>query len=119
MPAELPLSDRPLLSLAMIVKDGEDTLGNCLESALPWVDEVIVVDTGSTDGTMDLARSFGAKVFEFAWVDDFSVARNYGLRHTTGGVVFMARLRRDDQRNHRTRTQAARRGGKRSGGLRL
>src|SRR6185312_10924815 len=48
----------------------------------------VVVDTGSTDGTRDIAARFGARVFEFPWIDDFSAARNEGLRHATGQWIF-------------------------------
>jgi hypothetical protein len=77
-----------LLSLCMIVRDNERTLGPCLASARPWVDEIVVVDTGSTDGTAELARGFGARVFPFSWCDDFSAARNESLRHARGEWIF-------------------------------
>jgi glycosyltransferase involved in cell wall biosynthesis len=51
-------------------------------------DEIIIVDTGSTDRTVEIARSFGARVFEFAWVDSFSAARNEALSHATGDYAF-------------------------------
>jgi glycosyltransferase involved in cell wall biosynthesis len=72
------------ISLCMIVKDEESVLGRCLESAKPWVDEIIVVDTGSTDRSMDVARDHGARVFEHPWTDDFSAARNAAIEHATG-----------------------------------
>src|SRR5207245_2954912 len=61
-----------LLSLCMIVRDNAGTLKACLESIRPWVDEMIVVDTGSTDKTPVIAQQLGAKVFHFPWCDDFS-----------------------------------------------
>jgi glycosyltransferase involved in cell wall biosynthesis len=72
----------------MIVKDEEKNLGACLESVRGIFDEIIVVDTGSKDRTIEIARSFGALVFEFAWVDDFAAARNEALAHATGDYVF-------------------------------
>jgi len=76
------------LSACLIVRDNERTLGPCLESLLPWVDEVIVVDTGSTDGTPELAARLGARLFHFPWCDDFSAARNESLSHARGDWVF-------------------------------
>ncbi|HQT92131.1 MAG TPA: glycosyltransferase, partial [Candidatus Kryptobacter bacterium] len=64
------------LSLSMIVKNEERFLRGCLESVSRLVDEIIIVDTGSTDSTREIADSFGARVFEFPWCDDFSAARN-------------------------------------------
>jgi glycosyltransferase involved in cell wall biosynthesis len=75
---------KPLtLSLCMIVKNEADHLGACLESIRPAVDEIIVVDTGSTDATKEIALSHGAKLFEFPWCGDFSAARNVSLEHAT------------------------------------
>ena len=67
----------------MIVRDEEKRLGRCLASALPWVGEAIVVDTGSTDGTAALAAAAGARVLHFAWRDDFALARNHALGAAT------------------------------------
>ncbi len=67
------------LSLCMIVKNEEDCLSRCLNSVKDIVDEIIIVDTGSTDSTIDIAKSFDSKVFEIKWQDDFSYARNYSF----------------------------------------
>lgn len=72
------------LSLCMIVKDEADQLGDCLSQVRPVVDEIVVVDTGSTDDTREIARKLGARVFEFPWANDFSAARNESLRRATG-----------------------------------
>jgi tetratricopeptide (TPR) repeat protein len=72
----------------MIVRDSARTLPACLESIRPWVDETVVVDTGSRDDTRDIARRFGARVSDFPWVDDFSAARNESLRLATGEWLF-------------------------------
>jgi predicted Zn-dependent protease len=72
----------------MIVKDEEANLPTCLTSAADLVGEVVVIDTGSTDRSRDVARSFGARVFDFSWVDSFSAARNESLRHATGDWIF-------------------------------
>ncbi|CUA80552.1 MULTISPECIES: glycosyltransferase family 2 protein [Anoxybacillus] len=71
------------LALVMIVKNEEKHLARCLQSVQHIVDDVIIVDTGSTDGTKDIACSFGANVFHFEWVNDFSAARNYALMQST------------------------------------
>jgi glycosyltransferase involved in cell wall biosynthesis len=76
------------VSLCLIVKDEEANLPDCLGSAADLVDEVVVVDTGSTDRTREVARRYGAKVVDFPWVDSFAAARNESLRHATGEWVF-------------------------------
>lgn len=68
----------------MIVKDEEKNLPRALESARPWVDEVILVDTGSTDRTVQIAQEFKAKVFHHPWENDFSLHRNQALSYATG-----------------------------------
>lgn len=77
------------LSLAMIVRNEEVRLTGCLASVLDLADEMIVVDTGSSDGTPDLARSFGAQVIPFPWCDDFSAARNTGLQACRGRWILV------------------------------
>ena len=67
----------------MIVRDEEPVLGRCLESVRGLADEIIVADTGSVDRTPDIARSFGAEVVEFPWVDDFAAARNFAFSKAT------------------------------------
>ncbi len=79
--------DMPRLSMCMIARDNERTLSDALKSIKPWVDEMVVVDTGSTDRTRDIARDHGASVHEFLWCDDFAAARNESLRHATGDWV--------------------------------
>lgn len=79
---------QPRLSLCMIVRDAERTLPTCLASIRPWVDELVVVDTGSVDQTLYIAAQFGARLFHFPWCDDFSAARNESLRHARGEWLF-------------------------------
>lgn len=67
------------ISLCMIVKDEEKFLEQCINSVRKYVDEIIVVDTGSKDRTIQIAESLGAKVYNFAWVNDFSEARNFSI----------------------------------------
>jgi glycosyltransferase involved in cell wall biosynthesis/2-polyprenyl-3-methyl-5-hydroxy-6-metoxy-1,4-benzoquinol methylase/Flp pilus assembly protein TadD len=75
---------KPLISLCMIVKDEAENLPRCLESVKGIVDEIIVVDTGSTDETPQIAERYGAKVIHFEWTGSFSDARNESLRHAKG-----------------------------------
>lgn len=75
------------LSLCMIVRNEETRLADALESARRAVDEMIVVDTGSADKTVEIARSFGGRVYTFEWVDDFSAARNFALEQATGDWI--------------------------------
>ncbi len=74
----------PSISLCMIVRDEEAFLGPCLESVAGLVDEAVCVDTGSRDGTRELARGAGARVLERAWDDDFAAARNAALEAARG-----------------------------------
>ena len=77
------------LSLSMIVKNEEQNIAKCLMSVKPVIDEMIVVDTGSTDRTKDIALVLGAKVYDFAWSDDFSEARNYSLSKASGDWILV------------------------------
>ncbi|MEC4819935.1 MAG: tetratricopeptide repeat protein, partial [Scytonema sp. PMC 1069.18] len=77
------------LSLCTIVKNEEATLPKCLSSVKKIVDEMVVLDTGSTDSTPHLAEKFGAKVHHFEWCNDFSVARNEALKYVTGDWVLV------------------------------
>ena len=76
------------MSLCLIARNEEATLPACLESAADLVDEIVLVDTGSTDRTREVAAHFAARVHEFAWVDDFAAARNESIRHATGKWIF-------------------------------
>lgn len=76
------------LSACLIVRDNARTIRACLESIRPWVDEIIVVDTGSKDETAAIARELGARVFHFPWPDSFSLARNESLRYAQGDWIF-------------------------------
>jgi glycosyltransferase involved in cell wall biosynthesis len=71
----------------MIVKNEEKYLRDCLESVKGIVDEIILVDTGSADNTLQLAGEYGAKIFYFKWINDFSAARNYSLDRCTGDWI--------------------------------
>ena len=79
---------RTTLSMCMIARQSAGTIKAALDGVGPWVDEMIVVDTGSTDGTQDVARACGATVVQSDWPDSFAVARNESLRHAAGQWVF-------------------------------
>lgn len=71
------------ISLCMIVKNEEDVIERCLNSVKEAVDEMIIVDTGSTDATKERAAAVGAKVYEFEWINHFAAARNYSFQQAT------------------------------------
>lgn len=71
------------VSLCMIVKNEEKVLGRCLDSAKEIADEIIIVDTGSTDRTKEIAAEYTEKIYDFEWNDDFSAARNESFRKAT------------------------------------
>jgi glycosyltransferase involved in cell wall biosynthesis len=77
------------LSLCMIVKDEEHNLDRCLKSIDDVVDEIIVVDTGSTDHTPEIAADFHAKVLQYQWQDDFAAARNFSLNAANGDWILV------------------------------
>lgn len=77
------------LSLCMIVKDEADNLPRCLDSVSDLVDEIVVVDTGSTDNTIAIAQSYGAKIHHFEWNHNFSDARNESLKYATGEWILV------------------------------
>jgi tetratricopeptide (TPR) repeat protein len=76
-----------MLSLCMIVKNEAAQLRDCLSQVGAVVDEIVVVDTGSTDETREIAGQMGARVFEFPWVNDFSAARNESIRRANGYYI--------------------------------
>jgi len=75
------------ITLSMIVKNEENYLPGCLESVKDIVDEIVIVDTGSTDGTLEIAEKFNAKIFRFEWIKDFSAARNFALSKSNGDWI--------------------------------
>lgn len=78
------------VSACVICKNEEANIRHWLKSVRPLADELIVVDTGSTDRTMELARAGGAMVCEFPWIDDFSAAKNYALDQASGDwIIFL------------------------------
>ncbi|MEC2873313.1 glycosyltransferase family 2 protein, partial [Bacillus cereus] len=77
----------PIISLCMIVKNEESNIANCLKSAQGVVDEIIIVDTGSTDDTIAICETFNAKILNFKWNNSFAEARNFGLKQAKGDWI--------------------------------
>ena len=102
----------PTISLSMIVRDEAQFLAACLQSVEGVVEEIVVVDTGSQDDTVEIAESFGARVFHYAWDDDFAAARNRALAECTGDWVLSldADEQLDPATKHEIRAAAAQTG---------
>ncbi|MFB3924409.1 MAG: glycosyltransferase [Syntrophales bacterium] len=79
----------PRLSLCMIARDEEDFLPEAFKYVVDCADEIVFVDTGSKDKSREIAKSLGARVFDFPWHDDFSEARNFAISKATGDYIFM------------------------------
>lgn len=75
------------VSLCMIVKNEEKNLKKCLESVAPYVDEIIIADTGSTDGTKEICENFSVQLYQYTWEDNFSEARNFSISKATGDWI--------------------------------
>jgi len=82
-------SELQSLSVCLIVKNEEKFLGQCLKSVRGVASQIVVVDTGSTDRTVEIAREHGAEIYSFAWNDDFSAARNAALEHAASDWILM------------------------------
>jgi len=80
---------QPTLALCMIARNEEANLSRCLESVKGVVDEIVIVDTGSTDRTVEIARQYEAKIVSHRWNDDFAVARNVSLSHATSDWILV------------------------------
>jgi GT2 family glycosyltransferase/Tfp pilus assembly protein PilF len=100
----------PRLSVCLITRNEERFLDQCLTSIRGLADQIVVVDTGSTDRTVEIARQHSAEVYSFTWCDDFSAARNCALEHATGDWVLvldadeqLSPEGRDKLRSHLTR----------------
>lgn len=91
---------RPTISACLMVKNEEKFLPQCLQSIRDYVDEIIVVDTGSTDNTMNIAGEFGAKVYEHPWENDFSKHRNQSISYATGDWILI--IDADEKIDHKT-----------------
>ena len=78
------------ISACYITKNEERNIARSLQSLADAVDEIIVVDTGSTDGTREIAEALGARVLDFSWQDDFSAPRNFAVEAASGDwIVFL------------------------------
>lgn len=78
------------ISLCMIVKNEEKILDRCLSCVADLMDEIIIVDTGSTDRTKEIAAKYTDKIYDFEWIFDFSAARNYAFSKATGDYIYSA-----------------------------
>ncbi|NLK07503.1 MAG: glycosyltransferase [Firmicutes bacterium] len=76
------------ISLCLIVKNEEEVLERCLDSAAHLADEVILLDTGSDDGTKAIAAGYSCRIYDFPWIDDFAAARNKAFSYATGDYIF-------------------------------
>jgi len=77
----------PTLSACLIVRDASKYLLRCLKSIQHVVDEIIIIDTGSRDDTLEISRKFTDKIFFFEWIDDFAAARNFALSKASGDWI--------------------------------
>ncbi|MEY9870526.1 glycosyltransferase involved in cell wall biosynthesis [Peribacillus sp. B2I2] len=94
------------ISLCIIVKNEEEVLNQCLNSVKEICDEIIVVDTGSTDRTKEIASEFTDEIFDFEWINDFSAARNFAFSHATMDYILWLDaddiLLKEDQQKFKT-----------------
>ena len=78
------------ITLCMIVKNEEKVLNRCLESIRDLMDEIVIVDTGSTDRTKEIAAKYTDQIYDFEWVNDFSAARNFAFSRATCDYIYSA-----------------------------
>ena len=78
------------ISMCMIVKNEQDILARCLDSYAGTYDELIIVDTGSTDNTKEIAAHYTDKIYDFEWINDFSAARNFAFSKAGCDYIFSA-----------------------------
>ncbi len=78
------------ISLCMIVKNEEAVLARCLDTVADLVDEIVIVDTGSTDATKEIAARYTEHIYDFVWIDDFSAARNFAFSKATKEYIYTA-----------------------------
>ncbi len=80
----------PTISLCMIVKNEEKHLARCLDTVQDLMDEIIIVDTGSADRTKEIAARYTDRIYDFAWIDDFSAARNFAFSMAGCDYIYSA-----------------------------
>lgn len=80
-------TQHPTISLCMIIKNEENFLPVCLESAKDLVDEIIIIDTGCTDKSVEIARHYGAKIYPYEWTQDFAAARNESIKYASSDWI--------------------------------
>lgn len=78
------------ISVCMIVKNEEEVLERCLNSLQGIADEIVIVDTGSTDRTKEIAANYTSRIYDFAWIHDFSAARNFAFSKATKDYIYSA-----------------------------
>ena len=78
------------ISICMIVKNEEQVLARCLDSIKDLAEEIIIIDTGSTDATKQIAAGYTDKIYDFTWIHDFSAARNYSFSIATMDYIYVA-----------------------------
>ena len=88
-PALPEVPESPRLTVCMIVKNEEQFIAQALQSVQPHADQIVVLDTGSTDRTVAIAKQHGAEAHHFEWCDDFAAARNAALEHARGDWVLI------------------------------
>jgi glycosyltransferase involved in cell wall biosynthesis len=84
------MEDFMKFSLCMIVKNEEKTLANCLDCLKAVMDEIIIVDTGSTDRTKEIASAYTSDIYDYKWCEDFAAARNFAFSKATGDYIYSA-----------------------------
>lgn len=80
----------PTISLCMIVKNEEAVLARCLDSIADLMDEIIIIDTGSSDRTKEIAARYTSKIYDYKWTNDFSAARNFSFSKATMEYIYAA-----------------------------
>lgn len=93
-------------SACMIVKDEAAVLRDCLESFKDFMDEIIIVDTGSTDNTKEIAAEYTQRIYDYAWTNDFAAARNFAFSKATGDYIYSADADETIDRENRTKFRA-------------